>query len=193
MKLFKELTIHEQRILCHQLSNSFDCIKADVDREQCINKRNKNIQELKRRMLNVELEQYENKIEHYEHLYQQDLNALKLQILNPTSSDQKRKADILMDLVISYLHHHTNSLIRHIRFQESRLHDKLIRQRRRHLLTKKKIIDVYPQTIVDVPRVSMSLMQLNYLSCNGKLKLLLNIYFNSSTIYKYVYSYYFVY
>ena len=193
MKLFKELTIHEQRILCHQLSNSFDCIKTDVDREQCINKRNKNIPELKRRMLNVELEQYENKIEHYEHLYQQDLNALQLQILTSTSSDQKRKADILMDLVISYLQHHTNSLIRYIRFKESRLHDKLIRHRRRHLLTPKKIIDVYPQVIIDVPRVSMSLMQLNYLSRNGKLKLLLNRYFNNSTIYKYVYSYYFVY
>jgi hypothetical protein len=170
MKLFKELTIHEQRIPCHQLSNSLDYIKADIDQEQCINKRNKIIQGLKRRMLNVELKQYENKIEHYEHLYQQDLNVLQLQILNPTSCNQKRKADMVMNLVKSYLQHHTNSLIRYIRFQESRLHVKLIRQHRRHLLTTKEIVDVYPQVIIDVPKVPMSRMQLNYLSRNGKLK-----------------------
>ena len=62
----------EQRILCHKLPKSFDCIKIDNDQEQCVNKRNKIIQVLKRRMLNVELERYENKIQHYEHLYQQD-------------------------------------------------------------------------------------------------------------------------
>jgi hypothetical protein len=72
LKVFEDLTMFEQRILCHKLSESFNVIKIKIDEEQCSNKHNKIIQELKRRMLNVELEQYERKIQHYEHMYQQD-------------------------------------------------------------------------------------------------------------------------
>ena len=57
MELFETLTMFEQRILCHKLPNSFSFIKVEIDQEHCVNKRNKIIQELKRRMLNVELEQ----------------------------------------------------------------------------------------------------------------------------------------
>ena len=77
LKLFDDLTMFEQRILCHKLPKSFDFVKIEIDEEQCVNKRNKIIQELKRRMFNVELEQYEIKIQHYEHLYQQDLTTLQ--------------------------------------------------------------------------------------------------------------------
>ncbi|CAF1496317.1 unnamed protein product [Didymodactylos carnosus] len=81
LKLFEDLTMFEQRFLSLKLPKSFDCIKAGIDQEQCVNKRNKIIQELKRRMLNVELVQYEMNIQHYEHLYQQDLTACQLEIL----------------------------------------------------------------------------------------------------------------
>jgi hypothetical protein len=63
----------EQHILCHRLSKSFDCIKAETDNKQCANKRNKIIQDFEREMLNVELQHYEMKIEEYEHMYQQEL------------------------------------------------------------------------------------------------------------------------
>ena len=76
----------EQRILCHKLPKSFNVIKIKIDEEQCSNKHNKIIQELKRRMLNVELEQYERKIQHYEHMYQQDFIILQSQILSMNST-----------------------------------------------------------------------------------------------------------
>jgi hypothetical protein len=174
----------EQRILCHKLPKSFDFIKVDIDQEQCVNKHNKIIQVLKRRMLNVELEKYENKIEHYEHLYQQDLSALESQISNPTSSDQKCQTDILMHFVKLYFNHHTNRLISQIRFKESRLHVKLTRHRCDRASSKKKVTDVYPQTIVDVPKVSLNRSQLDYLSRNGKSELTSNSHYNNLILYR---------
>ena len=77
LKVFEELTMFKQRILCHKLPKSFNVIKIKIDEEQCSNKHNKIIQELKRQMLSIELEQYERKIQHYEHLYQQDFIILQ--------------------------------------------------------------------------------------------------------------------
>jgi hypothetical protein len=183
LKIFEDLTMFEQRILCHKLPKSIDAIKIDIDSEQQgVNKHNKIIQELKRRMLNVELEQYEMKIQQYEQSYQQDLSTFQLQILNQTSSDQKSQVNKLMDLVKSYLTLYTNRLICRIRFKESRLHVKLIRCRRRRALLKKKIIDVYPQIIVDVRKVSLNRVQLDYLSRNGKCKLISPSHFNNSFV-----------
>ncbi|CAF5184550.1 unnamed protein product, partial [Rotaria magnacalcarata] len=41
------------------------------------------------------------------------------------------------------------------------------RQHRRHLLSKQQIVDVYPQIIVDVPKISLNRIQLDYLSKSG--------------------------
>ena len=49
----------EQQILCHRLQKSFDPVPADNHEQQSVNRYNKTIQNLKRQMLNVELEQYE--------------------------------------------------------------------------------------------------------------------------------------
>jgi hypothetical protein len=73
LKIFKDLIMFEQRIVCHELPNSFNSITINFNQEQGVNKRNKMVQDLKRQMLNVELEQYELKIQHYEHLYVQEL------------------------------------------------------------------------------------------------------------------------
>ncbi|CAF1462144.1 unnamed protein product [Didymodactylos carnosus] len=118
LTLFENLTMFEQRILCHKLPKSFDYIKVDTNQEQCVNKRN-----------------------------QQDFNVLQLQILNPTSYDHKYQVDILMHSVYHY-----------------------------HSLSKKKIIDVYPQIIVDVPKISLNRILLDYRSLNDKLKILFNNY-----------------
>ncbi len=59
----------EQRMLCHELPSSFNSIAINNNEGQCVNKRNKMVQDFKRQMLNAELEQYELKIQHYEHLY----------------------------------------------------------------------------------------------------------------------------
>ena len=122
--------------------------------------------------MNVELEQYEIKIQHYEHLYEQELTAFESETYNTNSSYQICQLDMLMHFVQTYLYHHTNILIRQIRFKESCLHVKLIRHYHRQLLsTTKKTIDVYPQIIVDVSKISLNRIQLDYLSRNGKLKL----------------------
>ncbi len=63
----------EQGILCHKLPNLFNFLTINNNEEQSVNKRNKMIQDLKRQMLNTELERYELKIKHYEHLYEQEL------------------------------------------------------------------------------------------------------------------------
>ncbi|CAF5083083.1 unnamed protein product, partial [Rotaria magnacalcarata] len=59
-----------------------------------------------------------------------------------------------MILLKCYLNHYTNRLI--------------VRQHRRHLLSKQQTVNVYPQIIVDVPKISLNRIQLDYLSKSGK-------------------------
>jgi hypothetical protein len=160
----------EQRILCHRLPKSFDDSKVEVEEEHCEKKRNKIIQESKRRILNEQLEKYENKIQYYEHLYQQELAVLEIQISNPTSSDHKRQVTILTHFIKQYFSHYTDRFLRQIRYQESCRHAKLLRHYRRHSLSSstKNATDVYPQIIIDVPNVSLNHSQLEYLSRNGR-------------------------
>jgi hypothetical protein len=47
----------EQQILCQKLPSSFNSITFDNNEEQCVIKRNKMVQDLKRQILNAELEQ----------------------------------------------------------------------------------------------------------------------------------------
>jgi DNA gyrase/topoisomerase IV subunit B len=166
----------EQRILCHKLPKSFDPIRTDIEQDHCANKRNKIIQELKRRMLNKELEKYEQKIQHYEHLYQQELATLHEQILNPPSSKQKWQVETLMYFVKQYFSHHTDRFLRQIRYRESCRHAKLLRHYRRHSALSHKTVDVYPQTIIDVSNIGLNRTQLNYLSHNGEFEILFNSY-----------------
>ena len=78
----------EQRILCHELPSSFNSISINKNEEKCVVKRNKMVQDLKHQMLNVELEQYELKIQHYEHLYEQELATFQSEIYRIESSYQ---------------------------------------------------------------------------------------------------------
>ncbi len=55
LKIFEDLTMFEQHILCHKLPNSFNCTNINNNQEQYENKRNKMVQDLKRQMLNTEL------------------------------------------------------------------------------------------------------------------------------------------
>ena len=69
LKLFEQLTMFEQRILCHKLPKSISDVKVNADEKLPVNKRNKMIQEAKRKMLNVKLEEYEIKIQQFEQTY----------------------------------------------------------------------------------------------------------------------------
>ena len=78
----------EQRILCHQLPDFFNSITACNHEERRTNKHTKAVQDLKRQMLSVKLQQYETNIQRYEHLYQQKLETLQSDIHKNKSSYQ---------------------------------------------------------------------------------------------------------
>jgi hypothetical protein len=170
MKVFENLTMFEQRILCHKLPNSFNNMDINDNQEYSVNKRNKMIQELKRQMLNSELEQYELRIQNYEDLYEQKIATFQSEIYRTESSYQIEHRDEIMYFVKIYVHHNTKMLLRQIRYNESCFHVKLQRHHRRYKSSRSKTItmDVYPQIIVDVPKVQLNQSQLDYLSHTGQ-------------------------
>lgn len=164
----------EQRNLCHQLRQSAHDINIDTDAKENVNKHKKNVQEVKRQMLNVKLEEYQMKIQQYEHLYQEELIALHSEISN-TNSSHLCQLDMLIRLVQTYLYYHIDILVRQIRWKESYYQVRSLRHYHRQLLsTRKNIIDVYSQVIVDVDKVSVNRVHLDYLARNGELKVLFN-------------------
>jgi hypothetical protein len=159
----------EQRILCHRLPKSFDSIKVENVDQPCTNKRNKTIQDFKRQMLNVKLQQYEMKIQEYEHMYQQELTTFELQHSQTKSSYLKdQMGDMPISLLKTHLNQQTNRFIRQIRYKESCFHTKVLRHHHFHASKTQKTINVYPQVIVDVSKISLNHNQLDYLSRNGK-------------------------
>ena len=167
LKIFEALTMFEQQIVCHKLPKSFDCIKVMNDEQSCINKPRKIIQNLKRRMLHVELEEYEMKIQHFEYLYDQELTAFKSETYKTNSSYQLCHFNMLIHFVKTYIYHYTKKWIHQIRYKESCLHRKLLRHSHGQLSATRELINVYPQIIIDVPKVSLNSNQLDYLSRTG--------------------------
>ncbi|CAF1234089.1 unnamed protein product [Rotaria magnacalcarata] len=168
LKIFEDLTIFEQRILCHSLPKTFDDIPIVTYQNLFGNEANKTIRELKRRKRNDQLKNYELKFQHYEDLYPTKIDIFQSKLIQTSLNHQHIQADIFMTLLKCYLNHNTNRLIRQIRYKEACVHVKLVRQYRRHLLSKQQIVDVYPQIIVDVPKISLNRIQLDYLSKSGK-------------------------
>ncbi|CAF4643107.1 unnamed protein product, partial [Rotaria socialis] len=167
LKIFEDLTIFEQRILCHSLPKTFDDIPIVTYQNLFGNEANKIMQELKRRKLNDQLKNYELKLQDYEDLYQTEINIFESKVMQTSLNHQHIQADIFMTLLKCYLSHYTNRLIRQIRYKEACVHVQLVRKHHRHLLSKQQIVDVYPQIIVDVPKISLNRIQLDYLSKSG--------------------------
>lgn len=63
LEVFEYMTMFKQQILCHKLPNSFNSIKMCNDEKSHVNGRNKIMQAFKRRMLNIDLGQYEVEIQ----------------------------------------------------------------------------------------------------------------------------------
>ncbi|CAF4670808.1 unnamed protein product, partial [Rotaria socialis] len=152
------------RILCHTLPKAFDDIPIEKYQNLFGNEANKIMLELKRRRLNDQLKKYELKLQHYENLYQTEINIFESKLIQISLNHQDTQTDMLMILLKCYLSHYTNRLIRQIRYKEACVHVKLVRKHHRHLLSKQQIVDVYPQIIVDVPKISLNRIQLDYLS-----------------------------
>ncbi|CAF4383889.1 unnamed protein product, partial [Rotaria magnacalcarata] len=168
LKIFEDLIIFEQRILCHSLPKTFDDIPILTYQNLFGNEPNKIMQELKRRKLNDQLKKYELKLQDYEDLYQTEINIFESKLIQTSLNHQHIQADIFMTLLKCYSSRYTNRLIRQIRYKEACVHVKLVRQHRRHLLSKQQIVDVYPQIIFDVPKIPLNRIQLDYLSKSGK-------------------------
>ncbi|CAF4939805.1 unnamed protein product, partial [Rotaria socialis] len=164
LNIFEDLTKFERRILCHSLPKTFDDIPIVAYQNLFGNETNKIMQELRRRKLNDQLKNYELKLQDYEDLYQTEINIFESKLMQTSLNHQHIQADIFRTLLKCYLSHCTNRLIRQIRYKEACVHVKLVRKHHRHLLSKQQIVDVYPQIIVDVPKISLNRIQLDYLS-----------------------------
>ncbi len=117
MKVFEDLTMFEQRILCHELPNSFNSITIHDKQEHCVTKCDKMVQYLKRQMLNTELERYEMEIQQYEDLYEQELATFQSEIYKTQSSYQIDHFNELMYYVKIYVYYHTQLLLRQVRYK----------------------------------------------------------------------------
>ena len=90
---------------------------------------------------------------------------------------------MLMHFIKTYVYHHTNILIRHIRYKESCVHVKLSRQYYRQRLSTQKSLDVYPQIIVDAAKVPLNRIELDYLLCDSKFISLFNTSLDRQILY----------
>ncbi|CAF3339065.1 unnamed protein product [Rotaria socialis] len=147
---------------------TFDDITIATYQNLFGNEANKIIQELQPRKLNDQLKKYELKLKHYEDLYQNEINMFESKLIQTSLNHQHTQVGISMTLLKYYLSHHTNQLIRQIRYREACVHVKLVRQHHRHLLSKQQIVDVYPHIIADVPTIALNRLQLDYLSKSNK-------------------------
>jgi hypothetical protein len=103
------------KLFCHKLPNPFNCININNNQEQCENKYNKIVQDLKHQMLNTELVRYELEIQHYKHLYEQGLATFQSEIYTTESLYQIDLLNELMYFVKIYVYHHAQLLLRQIR------------------------------------------------------------------------------
>ena len=112
LKIFEDLTIFEQQILCHTLPKTFDDIPIAKYQNLFGNEANKIMQELKRRKLNDQLKKYELKLMHYEDLYQTEINMFESKLIQISLNHEDTQLDILMILLKCYLSYYTNRLVR---------------------------------------------------------------------------------
>jgi len=154
-------------------------MEVSIDQEVSTNKRCKIIQDIKRRQLHHDLERYETTIQHYEHLYEQEFNVFKTELDKSKCPYQMFRIDMIIHTVISYIYQHTKQIIRYIRYKESCRRVTLARQQRHRysrsqISTSDNTLDVYPQIILDVSKVPLNRLQLDYLSHTGNLLVFLS-------------------
>ena len=101
-------------------------------------------------------------------MYQRELATFEFRLSQANDNRQTDEMNKVMTCVKTYLNHKTKAWIRHIRYEESLLHSRLLCLCHRGSL-KDETTHVYPQVIIDSSKISLSRIQLDYLSCNGNL------------------------
>lgn len=168
------MTLFQQRILCHRLPRSIDQVKENItDHINDIHLQNKSIQELKRRQVDRALEQYETNLLENENQYQNELCNFERQLWRSHYSENKAHCDRMVQNVQDYLNRRQNRMMRTIRHGEACVRTALRKLQRNQISRKnksknKRIVDVYPQVILDVSKTSLNQCQLDYLSQRGK-------------------------
>ena len=164
--------VFEQRILNHILPQDFDKMEDliapgiyrppinDTIAIAFNKKRSKILQEAKRTILNMYVHAYAIKIQEYERQYRQELSRFKQEITN----DGRKNETCSQDAITVYMNHRTNRIKQEVFHKISSFRKQLLRRRQRSSASKKNIVDVCPQVILDVDHVPLNAGQLKYLS-----------------------------
>jgi hypothetical protein len=167
LKLETHLSIEYLPIQFHRLEDFI--VSSDLDSHLIKNhlateykqQRYKIIQEAKRTWLNIYLHVYESQIQEHDFQYQQNLSQLKQNILNNTSVD----GITFYDSFITYMNHRQNRIEHDIYGEKIPIYRrKLLRVRRQHLKSIKKIVSVLPKVILDILYNPFTARELAYLS-----------------------------
>jgi hypothetical protein len=121
LKVFEQMTLFQQRILCRRLLRSFNHTGDKTDYTGNINIQNKSIQEAKRRKLDQALEHYERKLLDYECCYQNELSNLEAQLWIQHHFETRHYYDGMVQCLQEYLNHRQHRTLRTIRYQEARV------------------------------------------------------------------------
>jgi hypothetical protein len=167
LKVFQQMTMFEQRILCRKLPKSLDKITVESADIQNPNEHNKVIKDMKRQTLHHQLQQYEMDIQKHDKMFERELITFEFQQSKTASSSiiNTPIQDTSINVLKKYLTQQTNSLIRKIRYKERCFYTKLLRHHHSYShssLLSKETVDVYPQVIVDIPKIYLSPQELDY-------------------------------
>lgn len=174
LKVFEQMTLFQQRILCHRLPRSFDPLKENItDQTNHTHLQNKSFQEAKRQQLNRVLEHYETSLLDNENHYQQELCHFEKQLWRYHYSENKAHCDLMVQSVQDYLNHRQRRTMQTIRYGEACVRTALRKLQRRQTSQKnneknKGMVSVYPQVILDVSKTPLNKRQLDFLSHRGK-------------------------
>jgi hypothetical protein len=172
LQFFEKLLMLEQRIRCNFLPRAFDQFERSIapdiywpviDDGTAVDftmKRHKIIQEAKRELVNIHVDAYEARIRHYERRYQAVLNDFNVTI---ATSLNGHECDSL-DSIVTYMNHRTDRMKNEIYCKVTRCRRNLARSRQRASSSRKNVVGVCPEVIVDVNHVPLSAGELKYLS-----------------------------
>ena len=177
MKIWEELLMLEQRILCdflplnfHQMENftaplSYSPLIQKQQISQFQNKHSKIIQEGKRKWLNLFLNVYEIQLQEYEQKYQSELQQLEqTQIRNQFTTVD---SSTLLNNIKQYLIYQTNRFKEDIYQKMPSFRDKLVQNRQRSSKTK-TTIGVSPEPYLDLAENPFNKSEWNQLSLGKK-------------------------
>lgn len=170
-QVYEQFSMLEQSVVCKLVPKSIADIQMTSDKMQGnmdsmdVKAQNKRLKEAKRWRLDELIQDYEKQLSTIELRYQHVLTTF---CNSQSSACSATKQSPLTRLVKKYVLHRFNQFKRENRFNMIIFRTKLYRRRKRHWKAKQKqLIDVYPQTIVDVPILPLSETDLFYLSSTG--------------------------